>query len=622
MSNNNLDADAVIATAIASDPRSSFMLYAGAGSGKTSSLVQALSAAKTDLGPRFSSRGARIATITYTKAAAKEIHRRLGFDNLVDVSTIHSFAWGMIRSFPKDISDWLEIRIAEQQIDLREKESNGRPGKASEARKTKLARNTVRLANLGEGTRFTYSPERSKLGVDDLSHAEVIAAFAYLLDTKPLFAELLIGKYPVLLIDEVQDTNKAVMNALLAVQASNQTRFALGLFGDLMQRVYLDGKSDLEDSLGEGWVRPSKTTNFRSTTRIVALNNAVRAPVDKYVQTPRDGAPQGTVRLFVVQESVIDRQAIESEVRGRMSAIANDLNWENPELVKTLILEHSMAAARLGFAGFFDAFSDDMDVRSSVTSRDAADSGNVHFLGAQVAMLANSILENNGFESDQVLRKHSPLINSAELTAVDGRATLRSAVKTFANLFVSAQAPTLKEVLITIRVTNLLELPAFFTDLLDTEDRSDSSSSDAKLSEGLDFEDAEVSAWRRALEVPFAEFSLFYKYIMGRSQFDTQQGVKGLEFPRVMVVLDDSSAAGFLFSFGKLFETTPLSKTDLTHRSEGTEGTIDRTRRLFYVACSRATQSLAVIAYSDNPSLAATNANRLGWFNKDEIIAI
>jgi DNA helicase-2/ATP-dependent DNA helicase PcrA len=46
---------------------------------------------------------------------------------------------------------------------------------------------------------------------------------------------------------------------------------------------------------------------------------------------------------------------------------------------------------------------------------------------------------------------------------------------------------------------------------------------------------------------------------------------------------------------------------------------IDRTRRLFYVACSRAIESLSIIAYTDNPEMVLSNALQYGWFEKEEI---
>lgn len=39
----------------------------------------------------------------------------------------------------------------------------------------------------------------------------------------------------------------------------------------------------------------------------------------------------------------------------------------------------------------------------------------------------------------------------------------------------------------------------------------------------------------------------------------------------------------------------------------------------FYVACSRAKQSLAIVAYSANPNAVEETILKNGWFNKDKI---
>ncbi len=55
---------------------------------------------------------------------------------------------------------------------------------------------------------------------------------------------------------------------------------------------------------------------------------------------------------------------------------------------------------------------------------------------------------------------------------------------------------------------------------------------------------------------------------------------------------------------------------------EGKETGNDRTRRLFYVACSRAEESLAIVAYSDSPEIVTKNALQFGWFEENEIIIV
>ena len=78
-------------------------------------------------------------------------------------------------------------------------------------------------------------------------------------------------------------------------------------------------------------------------------------------------------------------------------------------------------------------------------------------------------------------------------------------------------------------------------------------------------------------------------------------------------------ARGFLFAYDKLFGAKGKSKTDLDNEAAGKETTIDRTRRLFYVTCSRAEQSLAVVYYADNSNASRDAMIKQGWFEPDEI---
>ncbi|WP_435522875.1 hypothetical protein [Chryseobacterium indoltheticum] len=57
----------------------------------------------------------------------------------------------------------------------------------------------------------------------------------------------------------------------------------------------------------------------------------------------------------------------------------------------------------------------------------------------------------------------------------------------------------------------------------------------------------------------FNEIVMYNNYITENSGFGTHQGVKGLEYERVMVVIDDEEARGFQFSYDKLSGTSPLT---------------------------------------------------------------
>ena len=113
--------------------------------------------------------------------------------------------------------------------------------------------------------------------------------------------------------------------------------------------------------------------------------------------------------------------------------------------------------------------------------------------------------------------------------------------------------------------------------------------------------DEELQAWDAVLRVPFDQVENYAHYIADTSPFATHQGVKGLEFPNVMVIIDDSGARGFMFNYEKLFGLKGKSDTDLKNEAQGIETAIDRTRRLMYVTCSRAKESLAIVAHCSDP---------------------
>ena len=128
------------------------------------------------------------------------------------------------------------------------------------------------------------------------------------------------------------------------------------------------------------------------------------------------------------------------------------------------------------------------------------------------------------------------------------------------------------------------------------------------------------AAWAAFVQIPFSQIALFHQYIKGESPFDTHQGVKGLEFPRVMVILDDEAAGGNLFSYDKLFGAKALTTTDKSNIQTGKDNSLTRTNRLFYVICSRAEQSLAIVIYSANPRQVRDTLLAKAIFTNDEII--
>src|ERR1041385_4711371 len=86
-----------------------------------SSLVKALAYLKANRGESLRKKGQRIACITYTDVATKEILSDVGDDPILHVSTIHSFLWVVVKPFQTDIKKWVEQRIVKKIAELEEK---------------------------------------------------------------------------------------------------------------------------------------------------------------------------------------------------------------------------------------------------------------------------------------------------------------------------------------------------------------------------------------------------------------------------------------------------------------------------------------------------------------------
>lgn len=600
-------ADAEIAACLDLDNPRSFFLFAGAGSGKTRSLVRALDHVRTTSDSRLRLRGQRVAVITFTNAACDEIKRRLEFDPVIEVSTIHSFAWALIAGLNYDIREWLRVNLRLEIEELQVAESKGRAGtKASATRRSQIESKSRRLESLNGIRKFIYSPTGDNRSRDSLSHSEVIKICATFLREKEVMQNILVGRYPVLLIDESQDTNKLLVDALFQVQAIHRTRFSLGLIGDMMQRIYSDGKEGLGQDLPADWARPRKLMNHRCPTRVLNLINRVRSPVDGQQQMARRDSARGHIRLFIIPSDIDNKPIQEKGIATHMAQVTGDDQWLSPQSYKTLTLEHRMAARRMGFLEMFAALYEVETFRTGLLD------GSLPFLRfytEQVLALVMASKAGDRFEVARILRNSSPLLSMTRLELErDQRVQLQrtqAALETLMSLFAGG-IPTFGEVLRNIAATDLLQVPESLRPWAEAG-KAETTIDDAE-SEALDPPTDRAASIEAFLSTSFSQAERYRDYVSGNSPFDTHQGVKGLEFPRVMVIMDDSEARGFLFSYEKLFG------------GKGTGDTaVESTRRLFYVTCSRAQQSLALVAYTLDPDRVKRHVLSEEWFAPEEV---
>lgn len=612
MGNNiDLQVDETLEKCILSTPRKSFFLFAGAGSGKTYSLVLLLKKIHNSIGKDLLLQGKNVAVITFTNAATDEIINRLDYSPIFRISTIHSFVWEVIKYYQSDIKRLYCSYIEEdlKALEKKIKETKNKTTKTYLSSVEKFEYQKERLAKAQTIEKFVYNPNGSNPEYNALKHAEVIRISARMIIESRMLQRIIAQRYPILLIDESQDTKKELVDVFFEIQRNFTDIFTLGLLGDQKQRIYADGKENIEDSIPTEWEKPVKRMNYRCAKRIIQLANDIGKDIDiNAEQRPREDANDGFVRLFIIQQrDGLNKDEIEQNVMRIMSEQTRDEKWAAIDAdVKVLTLEHMMAARRLGFSSFFAPLYKVSKYQMTFLQGTVSE---IEFFTKEILPIAESIKE-DGRIALEILKKHSPLLSGQD-TKNPYELYLKCREESIKVANLVNENETIRVVVDEIIKSQLLIVPdvvkqAYMLNPSDIED----------------IVEEDIRAWVEVMDLPINMVRSYDDYVNHRSQFDTHQGVKGLEFDRVMVIIDDSEIRGFLFSYDKLFGVKDLSDADLKNKENGKETSIERTQRLFYVTCTRAKNSLAVVMYTNNSEGVKTETIKKGWFEESEIIVM
>jgi DNA helicase-2/ATP-dependent DNA helicase PcrA len=628
------EADRELYGCLNSTPPKSFLMVAGAGSGKTTSLIKGLMEVLAKHGKRLKLRRQKVACITYTDIAAGEIWADVGNNPLVHVSTIHSFLWSLIRAFQSDIQAWVTIRIDERLVELRETAAKFGP-RVQQRTRDKNQRDMVRYeqqrARIGRVRSFTYGTGSDYVnGI--LGHDDIIKMVPQIILERPLMRSLVVQQFPFLFVDESQDTTENVVSALKAVDQELGDRFCLGFFGDPMQRIYLTGIGTI--LAGAGWARITKPENFRCPTSVLTVANAIRRDGDGLVQTRgRMTGPEGaqvsvlgSAHIFILPVDEKRDQRI-AQVRAWAAEKTDDPVWKTGGLdrVKVLVIVHRMAAKRLGFADLYAALNDKAPDKFKNGFLDGT-AWPVRPFNSFVLPLVDAAKNGREFEVMQVLRTQSPLMERENLKGVnvaERLAELRRLTESLQKMMESGSEATNADVLRLLHESKVILLDPRILSYLNLPPQNEvASDNNPEATEDEDDGEEltkEVAAMDAFLACPASQFWGYYNYVNDDSPFSTQQGIKGAEFERVLVVLDDDEGTHVQFSYDKYLGIKPLSDRNEANRQDGKETTVERTRRLFYVCCTRAMKDLIVVLFTGDIAGAQRQIRSLGLFPEESI---
>ncbi|MFC6095470.1 UvrD-helicase domain-containing protein [Flavobacterium qiangtangense] len=604
--------------------KTSFIMIAGAGSGKTTSLIKALKFIEEKEGGILRQEGKKIACITYTTAAEKEILDDVGHDSFFHVSTIHSFLWQLIRPFQMDIKKWVIAKIQSKLQELQET----RLAFTTRTRQTTRANNTLDTAryqhiaeNIHTVHEFSYETG-SKYLEGILGHSDVISMAPTMIIANPLLQIILSNKYPYFFIDESQDTIPDFVNAIKIVQ-QNVSNFCLGFFGDPMQKIYHTGSGAI--TLESGWEEIRKPENFRCSKNVLEVLNKVRALGDGLRQTGgrkiligKGMQPViGSAQIFILQANDQRSEKI-NLVRQYLAQHLNDQHWisDHKEAdVKVLVIEHRMAASRLNFSELYSAFKDNSTDSLNMSFSEGTSWTLMPFL-KYILPLIKAYRNADNFKVVDLLRQYCPLLQKNYLTATGIEPSkvlseLKVHVQAIENFLKAGSTAKVLDLLTYLTSKNLI----FLDERL--KSRLTKTSTDALEDQETRITDQVIG---RFFNCPVIQIWGYDKYINEESPFSTQHSIKGAEFNRVAVILDDEEGRrSTSYSYEKLLGIRSPSDNDTENAAGGRETSLDRTRRLFYVCCSRALTDLAVILFTNNAEAAKKAVIKTGIFERASI---
>lgn len=575
-----------------------FTMVAGAGSGKTTSLVKALDYLSKKQGEQLRRQSQQIACITYTDVAVKEIYGDVGNDSLFHVSTIHSFLWSVIKPFQSDLHAWVLQKLTQKITDSQDKIDNPRTREATkEKERVNIEKYSNQIELMSEVKRFRYGTGSDYVN-GLLGHSDILEIGPDLISKHGMLQNVIAQRFPVIFVDESQDTKPDFVQSLKDIASNAPSDFCLGFFGDPMQKIYMHGVGDIANETD--WLTIQKPENFRCPINVLNVINNIRAEADGLQQTigrtiEIDGiqtSVQGTARLFILPAD--QRTEGLEKVRTFISEQNEDPLWLSDEVdgdVRVLVIVHRIAASRLGFSDVYGALND----KASESLTSGLIDGTAWAVRPFIQYLLPLIqakAANDDFKVMSLLRNYCQRLspeNIAKNNLGDELSSLNENLISLAEMFELDGEYLIGDIINFIQQHSLAIIDERFeiplTQFLAKEPVVDNAPENSAL---------------RFLNCKASQLLGYQTYVEEQSPFATQQGIKGAEFERVLVIIDDAENTSESFSYGKYFGTTQLSETDIKNEEDGKDTTVDRTRRLFYVCCSRAVKDLAVVIFTDD----------------------
>lgn len=508
----------------------SFRVEAGAGSGKTYSLNKVIEWIQENKWAEYRRKKQTVICITYTNAAVDVLAERLSKDSFILPSTIHSFAWNTIKQYQRFL------------IDVVTSDPDFLPDEGDFFEVT--------------GVTYTLGHRYKENGIQYLYHDDVLKLFCRLLDNAK-FRRVFADKYPLILIDEYQDSYKPIIDRFISFFIAEKKGPQFGFFGDAWQTIYQSNNAcGLIENDNLEIIK--KGSNFRSAPRIVQLLNDLRPDLP---QASAIDDFDGEVIVITCDDYTGPRRIERNlkgelpaeELKNRLSNITERIRRESSkdDTLKVLMITHKVLATQQGYEQLLEILADGLS--------DKEDPFLIFFM--ETVEPIYKALKNSNMQLlfDTLGIKRFPIKKKSE----------KAKWKELQQQLENARTKRAIDVFELVKQSKLIPIPPKLDGWYHLYQEAP---------ETVYASNASIQSF---LELEYLQFAAVIDFLHPDAMFSTEHSVKGEEYDNVVFVI---GRGWNLYHF----ETYAPMITGRSSIPKGKEASFERNRNLFYVCCSRA----------------------------------
>ena len=633
---------------------------AGAGAGKTYSLIECLKYVIREEGRNLENKNKKVICITYTNVATNEIKERLGNTNLILVSTIHERIWSLINNKLYQ-SKLVEIHIEYTKEKIKEENEKLKNNKkySSYNKEEKsyineiISKTNIKIQFLNKDN---FEEELKKENISDkiffdmkvtnfkeiykklkkisklenclkeienkkyknieytplfnfdvlhkmkISHNTLLEYGYRMIKKFDLLKQIIIDRYPYIFIDEYQDTDEKVvkiMNLLDEYSKKINHKFYVGYFGDYVQNIYNSGVGELIEELHTNLDNVYKKYNRRSAKEIIEVANKIKKNEFSQESIYEDSGG-GTIEFFSGKEE---------EIKAFLEKVEKEWNITQDSPLHCFILTNKLIAKYSGFQDIYDFFyksdyykKNYNQLTSELFSNDMTKLGNIPSLFFKIIKFLHDLQSEKTFVTD-----------------IFNKVYREKSLKQLRNL---------KKILIEIRNSKKETLNDYLEKIFELYNKNENTDYQTIVRNVFQIDKVSLENLKKYIiqelfdneyeknineveiffKIEMNQYFNWYKYLMEergeKIYYHTYHGTKGREFENVVIIMKNSFGGNNKDFFSNFFKNYNLEfkKQDLKKHSEA--------RNLLYVSVTRAIKNLKIF-YTDDISEFSENIKEI-----------